>query len=316
MANPSPIRSIDVAYADDEGHLNIALAIGKMSYNGDSLIPAGTNIGPDLLESMKAGLKMVAAAKVETLSAKMSGAFPGAYGNTETLDIAADTNALDLQVLIQEGRLGYVISTGASDFSATVPDLPFPIQYSANSSNFTLDMPTLAAADPQPFKLAYGFDGLELSDSIWGMFDPSGAFPRDPAKINLDLSGLARLDVDLLDEEAMANLVEAPGALNELAINDIEISAVGANIQANGNLTMPEGNVDEPVGKINARLTGVNELVDRLIAAGFMPEDQAMGIRMMLALFTTADPSDATVLTSEIDFREGGQIFANGQQVK
>ena len=38
-------------------------------------------------------------------------------------------------------------------------------------------------------------------------------------------------------------------------------------------------------------------------------------LRMMLAMFTQPGESSDS-LASEIEFREGGQIFANGQQIK
>lgn len=41
-----------------------------------------------------------------------------------------------------------------------------------------------------------------------------------------------------------------------------------------------------------------------------------MGMRMMLAMFAKPDEANPDRLTSEIEFREGGRIFANGQQVK
>jgi len=59
----------------------------------------------------------------------------------------------------------------------------------------------------------------------------------------------------------------------------------------------------------------VNGLIDKLAAAGLVPQEQVQGFRMMLAMF--AKPADgADSLVSEIEFREGGQVFANGQQIK
>ena len=37
---------------------------------------------------------------------------------------------------------------------------------------------------------------------------------------------------------------------------------------------------------------------------------------MMLAMFARPSDSDPETMTTEIEFREGGSIFANGQQVK
>ena len=75
-------------------------------------------------------------------------------------------------------------------------------------------------------------------------------------------------------------------------------------------------NPNEPVGKLNGTFAGVNGLMDKLVAMGFVPEEQMMGMRMMLAMFAKPVDGQPDQLTSEIEFREGGSIFANGQQVK
>jgi len=55
----------------------------------------------------------------------------------------------------------------------------------------------------------------------------------------------------------------------------------------------------------------VNKLIDNLIAMGLLPEDQAMGARMMLGIFTRPGTGPDEV-TSVIEFKDGG-LFANGQ---
>ena len=69
-----------------------------------------------------------------------------------------------------------------------------------------------------------------------------------------------------------------------------------------------------PTGNINVTIKGVNALIDNLIAMGLLPDDQAMGARMMLGMFARpgAAPDE---LTSLIEFRDGG-LFANGQQLQ
>jgi hypothetical protein len=54
--------------------------------------------------------------------------------------------------------------------------------------------------------------------------------------------------------------------------------------------------------------------LDTLVAMGFIPEDQVMGARMMLAMF--AKPGETPdSLVSTIEFKDGG-LFANGQQLQ
>ena len=62
-------------------------------------------------------------------------------------------------------------------------------------------------------------------------------------------------------------------------------------------------------------LTGGNGLLDTLVGLGLLPEEQAMGARMMLGLF--ARPGDGPdTLVSTIEVKEDGSVLANGQRVR
>ena len=71
----------------------------------------------------------------------------------------------------------------------------------------------------------------------------------------------------------------------------------------------------KPVGSVDIMLEGANGLIDRLVAMGFVPDEQAMGARMMLGLFGVPGNSPDT-LSSTIEFNEDGQILANGQRIR
>jgi hypothetical protein len=60
---------------------------------------------------------------------------------------------------------------------------------------------------------------------------------------------------------------------------------------------------------------GANALIDRLIAARWLPEDQATGLRMMMALLTRPGQEPDT-LTSRIEINEQGHVIANGQRIQ
>ena len=163
-----------------------------------------------------------------------------------------------------------------------------------------------------------------MSDIIWALFDPSSQLPRDPATIALDVSGKAKVLLDSVDPAPMQAMVESdgkPGELHALTINRLTVDAVGAKLDATGDFvfdntdktTLP--GFPKPVGAVNINLTGANGLIDKLIAMGFLPAEQAMGARMMMGMF--AVPGDAPdTLKSKIKFNEAGQILANGQRLK
>jgi hypothetical protein len=70
-----------------------------------------------------------------------------------------------------------------------------------------------------------------------------------------------------------------------------------------------------PTGAANIKLVGANGLMDKLVAMGLLPEDQAMGARMMMGLFAVPGEGDDT-LTSKLEVTADGQVLANGQRLK
>ncbi len=70
-----------------------------------------------------------------------------------------------------------------------------------------------------------------------------------------------------------------------------------------------------PVGAVNLALAGGNGLMDKLVAMGLLPQEQAMGARMMMGIFTVPGDGPDT-LKSNIEFTKDGQILANGQRIR
>ena len=253
----------------------------------------------------------------------------------------------------------------------TVSDLPAPVGYTLTEASFDMQFPVLKAAEPAPFKFAYSIGGLTLADSVWDLFDSARVLPRDPASLDVDLTGLVRVTMDLFDPALMEAAEQAEAAGEEhahggeehahgdapaaegdpaapatapsaetgaapaedsaelpsempspfepvqVAINKLALSAAGASLDASGELSVPEGgNPEQPVGQVQARFEGVNGLIDRLVQMGVISQDEVAGYRMMLALFARPAPEGGDALVGQYEFREGGQIFANGQQVQ
>ena len=173
-------------------------------------------------------------------------------------------------------------------------------------------------------KLGLTLGDFTMSDLIWGIFDPGGQLPRDPATIALDLGGKAKLFYDLFDPEQM-EAVESegaiPGEINALDINGLTVRAAGAELTGEGAFTFDNTDFETydgmpaPDGAVDLKLTGANGLLDTLIAMGLVPEDQAMGVRMMMGLFAVPGEGEDS-LTSKIEVKGDGQILANGQRIK
>ena len=83
----------------------------------------------------------------------------------------------------------------------------------------------------------------------------------------------------------------------------------------NDNLETFDG-LPAPTGEIDLTLVGGNALLDTLVAMGIVPEDQAMGARMMMGLFMRpGDGEDELVTKIEVDGATGA-ISANGQRLQ
>ncbi|WP_101067263.1 DUF2125 domain-containing protein [Roseovarius salinarum] len=208
--------------------------------------------------------------------------------------------------------------------NAAVPDLPFPIELGMEEMSFDMAMPVKKSEELQDFGFALTLAGFEMSEMIWGMFDPAGQLPHEPATVAIDVDGKARLTADIVDPEQMAEIEDSgtpPGELDSLNINAIEVDAVGARLTGEGAFTFDNSDLESfdgmpaPKGEANLKLVGGNGLLDKLTEMGLLPEEQANGARMMMGLFAVPGEGEDT-LTSKIEVTEEGQVLANGQRLK
>jgi len=185
-------------------------------------------------------------------------------------------------------------------------------------------MPVTQNDQEQDFAFGFKMGDFTMSDMIWGIFDPAAQLPRDPATVAIDLTGKVNLLFDLLDTKQMTAVESgeiAPGELNAVTLNNITVSAVGAALTGSGDFTFDNSDLETfdgmpaPTGAIDLKLVGGNGLLDKLVAMGMLPEDQAMGARMMMGLFAVAGAGEDT-LTSKIEVNDQGHVMANGQRLK
>ena len=70
-----------------------------------------------------------------------------------------------------------------------------------------------------------------------------------------------------------------------------------------------------PKGGVDLTLVGGNGLLDKLVGMGLLPEEQAMGARMMMGLFAVPGEGEDT-LNSRIEVNDEGHVLANGQRIR
>ncbi len=238
-----------------------------------------------------------------------------------SLSSTAETNSLDFA--IGNGSISYGGSATGLNYVLQSPELPFPeLTMAMAETGFKLLMPLQQSEEPSDFTFAMSFIGLEVSNVIWNMLDPAEMMPRDPATIIIDISGQMNWLFDIMGPAQAENFDdETPAEIHNLSINDITVSAVGAEITGTGEFTFDNSDLDTfegipaPTGAIDMQIVGINGLLDTLIQMGLLPNDQAMGARMMLGLFARPGDGEDT-LVSTIEVNGDGSVFANGQQLK
>ena len=232
-----------------------------------------------------------------------------AAGSALTAEVSADS-------------LAYSSNTSGLSVEASSPALPFPINVSFSEYGMNFAMPLAATKEPVDFAFGINLTDLTVNEEIWAMADPGAVLPHDPATLILDLTGTARLFFDLADPAQAAALADTdvPGEVHSVSLNNLTISAIGAGVRGNGAFTFDNSDittipgVPRPEGKLELSATGLNGLMDNLVTMGLLPEEQVMGARMMLGLFTV--PTGDDQLTTTIEVNAEGQILANGQRLQ
>jgi hypothetical protein len=289
-----------------------------MKWGGSGTLPKDFTSNADMGAMIRAGFDVAGNFTYGGGSTQMNVADP-VNGNF-ALQTTTAGGALD--VAIGPNGIAYSGEQSNLDMNVTVDGLPFPIAAQMEKSGFSLAAPVLKSDEEQDFTFGLQLGNFTMSDMIWGIFDPTGQLPRDPATIELETTGKALLSVDYLDPAAAAQMADgSPGELRAITVSKLLVDVAGAVLQGSGAVTLDNTDMTtlpgmpKPVGAVDLSLSGGNGLLDKLVAMGLFPQEQAMGARMMMGLF--AVPGDAPdTLNSKIEFTDDGQILANGQRIK
>lgn len=201
-------------------------------------------------------------------------------------------------------------------------EIPFPIEATLEAYGINLLVPLSATDAPTDFALGANVTGLSVNDMIWSMVDPGQVLSREPATVDFDLTGTAKLFFDMLDpaQQQQMMMADMPGELNTVSLDNLLVTIAGAELTGDGAFTFDNTDMStfpgfpRPEGQVNLALSGANALMDNLIEMGLVPEDQMMGARMMLGMFATPVGDDE--LTSTLEINDQGHVLANGQRLQ
>lgn len=312
--------NIDIAVPEEDVAFAMQGQLSNLSFDGKGGYPTGGFDPQDMYAMLEAGFNFVGGFSYDSSSTQLTMTEDGQPFNS-----SSSSEGGRLSVAMDAGQLTYSAAAKGLKSLTNTPEIPFPIEINAANAGFDLQMPISAMDTPQDYKLGILLGDFTTSDMLWGMIDPMGQLPRDPATLQLDLSGKATLGFDLLDPEQMEAMergeVSNPGAVNSVNVNALELSIAGASLTGDGGFEIDNNDtttfqgMPKPVGEMRLNLSGANGLLDKLVAMGLLPEEQAMGARMMMGLFAVPGEGEDT-LKSTIVVNEEGHVLANGQRLR
>ncbi len=235
---------------------------------------------------------------------------------------SVSTGTAKLTGEINSQTIVYDTETNDVAINVTSGDFPFPVELALAQYGVGFAMPVGKTEEPADFGLSVDFIDLTINDMIWNMFDPGTVLPRDPATVQLDVSGKAKPLYDMFDPaqaDAMASS-DMPIELDSLTLNNLRVALAGALVTGSGAFTFDNSDLatfdgmPRPEGDATVEVTGLNKLMDNLVAMGLVPEDQIMGGRMMLGMFARTTGDDQLETTLEVNGE--GHVLVNGQRMR
>lgn len=314
--------SYDIAVNSDDNDDGFSMQgeLNDITYSGDTLYPTDADINAnDVTQLLEAGLKY-------------TGNFAYKNGSTAT-ELRAEDVGFSSKTSSQSGTITAGIDIGGLTYSVQTDDtminivgdqIPFPIDLTMRQMGMGLTVPVAKSDEEQDFALALGLHDFAVPELLWSLVDPEGGLPHDPATLAFDVNGKLKLFFDPFDQEQIAAVetgAKTPGEINAVDINALELSVAGAELTGTGGFTFNNEDLETfdgmpaPTGEANLQLVGANTLISNLVDLGLLPQDKALGARMMMGLFTTPSEGEDT-LTSRIQVQGNGEISANGQRLR
>ena len=291
----------------------------NMTTTANSVIPTAGVSMQDMNAMLAAGFSATGTVTHQGGNLDMSFNGPDGAGTAQT-----SSGSGTIGFSMSSDGLSYDVGQTDLSLNALIPDVPLPIVMNMARSKLNFAMPIQKSDAEQDFALGFTMRDFTVSDMLWGMLDPGAQLPRDPATLVLDLTGKAKVLFDFLDPDQAAALASSganPGELNALTLKNLIVDAVGARLSGTGDFTFDNtdtatfGGMPRPTGAVDLQLVGGNGLIDKLVGMGLLPEQQAMGARMMMGLFAVPGEAPDT-LNSKIEFNDQGHILANGQRIQ
>lgn len=235
---------------------------------------------------------------------------------------SVSTGMVTLTGELNSQTVGYDSQTLDMSVNLQTNQVPFPINVEMGEYGTGFRMPVGAADAPSDFGFKFDLVDLVVGDALWGLFDPNGVLPRDPATLQIALSGKAKALFDIMDPNAEPVLGEdgMPFELSSVSLDTLKIMAAGALFTGTGAFNFDNSDTQtfaplpRPEGDATFEITGLNKLLDNLVAMGLVPEQDIMGPRMMMGMFARSTGDDQMAI--DVEVTPSGQVNVNGNRVR
>ena len=217
------------------------------------------------------------------------------------------------------------ISSASNDTKVRIASNDFPIgpvRLALAKTIQEIEIPVRVSQEPAPFTYHEEITGLTISDNLWDLFDPEQALPRTALSYILNVTGTGNWLIEPFSDEFNSPLATEPkGELHSLTLNELRLSAAGAELTSAGDFTFNNDDlasydgIPAPTGTLDLKLTGINRLIDSLIEIGLLTNEEALPIRVGLAGFTVKGDGDDTLI-SHFEATGDGKFLSNGKRMK
>ncbi|WP_424975855.1 DUF2125 domain-containing protein [Dinoroseobacter sp. S124A] len=219
-----------------------------------------------------------------------------------------------------DGLARFASATSDIGFDMRGEGLPGPINWAAENLSLDATLPANQPSGEYPFALDLDLQNFTLGEATWGLFDPNGVLPRDPARLAVDLDGTAELREQILPGGQQSFQAMEP---RSMTINQFVLDFAGAQLDATGALEflgmqpqfsgMPA--LPNLVGEVSITLAGMDGLLQGLADIGLFDNQALIGARMMLGVVARPGAEPDT-LESELEFTPDGGVIANGMRLR
>ncbi len=308
--------TVDAADPKSSATMQMAMRAQTLTGNFAGTLPSSMAPGAELPAMLNAGLRGTGGYTMGPMTFSF-----GMADGEKTMQAQGTTSSAQVEVGLDPAGLRYSAGATGLDVTASGSMVPFPdFRITASEYRLGLTMPLTKSDMPSDFGLLLRLADLTLPEGVWAMMDPQARLPRDPATVEVDATGKARLFADLTSQAAQEPDASI-GQVEALTVNKLHAKLAGAELTGTGAFTFDNADmttfpgIPRPAGVADLTLTGANALLDNLVAMGLVPEDQVMGVRMMMALFARPGEGPDTLI-SKIEMTPEGQILANGQRIQ